>query len=270
MSAKYEGRGPGWETESITWSCGTTPSPLWQRPFDTLRTNLQYISLDKPLKRIMVTSALPSEGKTTIASNLALALADAGNRTILTGVDLRKPAVHKLFGCDNTLGVTTILTGHATLDQALQQTAHPDLRLLASGPVPPNPAEMLGSRAMRALIDELTDHADVVIFDVPPVIAVTDAALLAPAVDGALLVVSMGQTPREIVRQAKEQLEKVNATILGVVANRIALSRGDSITITTTVPAIERRRWGTASSPKGNWPASWGESNRGSGAEAHA
>lgn len=194
----------------------------------TLRTNLQYISLDKPLKRIMVTSALPSEGKTTIASNLALALADAGNRTILTGVDLRKPAVHKLFGCDNTLGVTTILTGHATLDQALQQTAHPDLRLLASGPVPPNPAEMLGSRAMRALIDELTDHADVVIFDAPPVIAVTDAALLAPAVDGALLVVSMGQTPREIVRQAKEQLEKVNATILGVVANRIALSRSDS------------------------------------------
>jgi len=194
----------------------------------TLRTNLQYLSLDKPLKSIMVTSALPSEGKTTIASNLALALADAGTETILVGADLRKPTLHKVFGCDNHAGVTTVLTGHSTLAEALQPTGHPRLRLLPSGPVPPNPAEMLGSRAMRSLIAELEAAAEMVIFDTAPVIAVTDAALLAPAVSGTLLVVSLGFTPREIARQAKEQLEKVNAVILGVVANRIEVGRGGS------------------------------------------
>lgn len=191
----------------------------------TLRTNLQYMSFDKPLRSIIVTSALPAEGKTTVAGNLALALADAGNRTIIVGVDLRKPSVHQLFNCDNSVGVTSVLTGHATLEQALQKTDHPNLELLASGPLPPNPAEMLGSRAMRSLIDELTHAADKVIFDAPPLIAVTDAALLAPALDGALLVVRVGYTPREIARQAKEQLEKVNAPLLGVVANRIHVGR---------------------------------------------
>lgn len=194
----------------------------------TLRTNLQYLSLDKPLKSILVTSALPAEGKTTIASNLALALADAGNRTIIAGVDLRKPSVHKLFGCDHTVGVTTILTGHTTLGQALQSTSHPNLKLLASGPVPPNPAEMLGSQAMRSLVEELRDQADVVVYDAAPIIAVTDAALLSPAVDGTLLVVRIGYTPRELARQAKEQLEKVSATVLGVVANRYDVRRGQA------------------------------------------
>jgi len=194
----------------------------------TLRTNLQYLSLDKPLKSILVTSALPSEGKTTIAANLAVALADAGTETILVGTDLRKPALHRVFGLENRRGVTTILTGHSTLEESLQPTEHPRLRLLTSGPVPPNPAEMLGSRAMRSLIAELEASAEMVIFDTAPVIAVTDAALLAPAVSGAVLVVSMGYTPREIARQAKQQLEKVNAVILGVVANRIEVNRGGS------------------------------------------
>lgn len=194
----------------------------------TLRTNLQYLSLDKPVKSIMVTSALPAEGKTTIAGNLAVALADAGSQTILVGADLRKPAVHKLFSCDHKVGITTILTGHTTLEQALQKTSHPNLKLLAAGPVPPNPAEMLGSKAMRSLVEQLRKMADIVIYDGAPVLAVTDASLLAPVVDGTLLVVHMGHTPREAVRQAKEQLEKVNATILGVVANRVDVSRGRS------------------------------------------
>lgn len=194
----------------------------------TLRTNLQYLSLDRPLKSIMVTSALPGEGKTTIASNLAVALADAGADTIVVGTDLRKPALHKVFGKENRIGVTSILTGHATLEEALQPTDHPRLRFLPSGPVPPNPAEMLASKAMRRLIAEVEASAEMVIFDSAPVIAVTDAALLAPAVGGTLLVVGIGQTPRDIARQAKEQLEKVNAVILGVVVNRIEARRGGS------------------------------------------
>jgi len=191
----------------------------------TLRTNLQYISLDRPLQTIVVTSALPAEGKTTVAANLAVALADVGNRTIIVGADLRKPSVHQLFGGDNSVGVTSVLTGHATLDDALQKTDHPNLQLLASGPVPPNPAEMLGSQAMRSLIEQLVSRADKVIFDTPPVIAVTDAPLLAPALDGTLLVVRVGYTPKEVARQAKEQLEKVNARVLGIVANRIDSGR---------------------------------------------
>lgn len=194
----------------------------------TLRTNLQYLSLDKPIRSIMVTSAVPAEGKTTIASNLAIALADAGHQTLLVGADLRKPTAHKLFGGHSRFGITTILTGHTTLEESLQSTFHPNLKLLAAGPVPPNPAEMLGSQAMRSLMDQLKEIADFIICDGAPVLAVTDSSLLARAVDGTLLVVHMGHTPREAARQAKEQLEKVNATILGVVANRIDITRGGS------------------------------------------
>src|SRR5690606_36436943 len=126
---------------------------------------------------------------------------------------------------DNSVGITSVLTGHATLDEALQKTDHPNLQLLASGPVPPNPAEMLGSQAMRSLIEQLVSRADKVIFDTPPVIVVTDAPLLAPALDGTLLVVRVGYTPRDVARQARWQLEKVNAKVLGIVANRIDKGR---------------------------------------------
>lgn len=194
----------------------------------TLRTNLQYLSLDKPLKSIMVTSALPGEGKTSIAGNLALALADAGLETILAGVDLRKPTLHKMFDLSNAIGITSILTGRVTLGEALQDSGHPGLRILPAGPVPPSPAELLGSRAMRSLIAELERTADMVIFDAPPVISVTDAALLAPAIGGTLLVVSLNQTPRDFARQAKAQLEKVKARVLGVVVNRIEIKRSES------------------------------------------
>lgn len=188
-----------------------------------LRTNLQYAALDRPLKRLLITSAGPGEGKTSIAANLAISLADTGKRIVVVGVDLRKPSIHDAFGCPNAVGVTNILVGQIRLEDALQETGIDNLQLLASGPIPPNPAELIGSEAMQRLIERLDDHCDIVIYDTTPVMAVTDAVLLSRSMDGVLLVVSINQMPRELVARAKEQLEHVNAKILGVVANRVPI-----------------------------------------------
>lgn len=207
--------------EGIRLVVKSDPKSPMAEAIRTLRTNLQYVGLDRPLRTLMITSAGPSEGKTSISSNLAYSLAESGVRTILVGADLRKPAVHKLFHASNALGLTNVILGQASLEEALLPTECEGLSLLPAGPIPPNPAELIGSKAMRSLIDELKERSDFVIFDATPVVAVTDAALLAPMVDGALMVVSMNQSPREMVREAVAQLRKVNANILGVVANRV-------------------------------------------------
>lgn len=189
-----------------------------------LRTNLQYAGLDGPLRSLLVTSSGPSEGKTSISGNLAASYAMSDVETIVVGVDLRKPALHKVFGTANSVGLTNLLLGRVSLNDALIPTAIPKLRLLPAGPTPPNPAELLGSQAMRDLIKTLETHADLVIFDAPPVLAAADAALLAPLVSGTILVVDMEHTSREMAKRAKEQLAHVKANLLGVVANRVQLS----------------------------------------------
>lgn len=189
----------------------------------SLRTNLQFVGVDRALKSVMVSSAGPAEGKTTIASNLSASLAEAGTKTIIVGADLRKPSVHKVFGCGNQVGLTNVLLGQVSLKDALLDTNIENLRILPSGPIPPNPAELIGSEAMRELTTEIAEMCDFVIYDATPVVAVTDAVLLSRMVDGVLLVVAMNQTPREMLATAKQQLEQVNARILGVVANRVAV-----------------------------------------------
>jgi len=187
----------------------------------SLRTNLQFVGLDRSLRSVMVTSAGPSEGKTSIASNLAASLAESGIKTIVVGVDLRKPALHRVFERSNRIGLTNLLLGQTSLEDALQETDVPNLRLLAAGPIPPNPAEMLGTEAMRAVHEKLVAAAEMVVYDSTPIAAVTDAVVLSRIVDGVIFVVAVRQTPRELVRKAKEQLEQVRANILGVVANRV-------------------------------------------------
>lgn len=189
--------------------------------FRTLRTNLQFAGLDEPLRKLLVTSAGPGEGKTTTAANLAVAVAQSGSRVFLIGADLRRPTVHQFFGIPNDIGVTNVLTGVVPWQEALRPTDVDGLYILPSGPVPPNPAELLASERMRSLLDELAEHTDLLILDAPPVIAVTDAGVLSRLVDGTLLVVSVGLTPREIAKAAKEQLERVGARILGIVVNRL-------------------------------------------------
>jgi capsular exopolysaccharide synthesis family protein len=188
--------------------------------FRMLRTNLEFASVDRRVQLIAVTSAVPGEGKTLIAANLAVAFAQAGHETILVDADLRDPEVHKLFGLSNTIGLTSLLRApNQELSAAMQQTIEPKLRLLASGPQPPNPAELMGSTAMERVLGMLRATGGVVIFDTPPLQAVTDAAVLGASLDGTVIVAHAGRTGRGATRSALEALIRVDARILGVVLN---------------------------------------------------
>lgn len=189
--------------------------------YRTLRTNIQFGSLDRTVKTIMFTSAGPGEGKSTTASNLAVTLAQAGHAVILVDADLRRPVQHRVFALDQRNGLTAMLLGRCSLDEAVQSTAIGNLRVLPSGPPPPNPSETLGSHAMEELLTKLGGMADYVIIDAPPAIAVADASILAPKVDGVVLVLRSRKVTRQIAEQAKAQLEKVNARFLGAVLNDI-------------------------------------------------
>lgn len=190
--------------------------------YRSLRTNLEFYSLDHPLRTLLVTSPAPDEGKSTTLANLGVINAQAGKRIILLDGDLRRPRLHELFGLSNNTGVTTaILNPEAPLP--LQNTTVPNLRVMTSGPLPPNPADLLASARMKALLDHLVTEADLVLLDAPPVILVTDAVVLAAKVDGVLLVVSAGQTRREHAQRARDLLAKVNARLIGAVLTNAAV-----------------------------------------------
>lgn len=190
--------------------------------YRSLRTNLEFYSLDHPLRTLLVTSPAPDEGKSTTLANLGVIHAQAGKRIILLDGDLRRPRLHELFGLSNNTGVTTaILNPEAPLP--LQNTTVPNLRVMTSGPLPPNPADLLASARMKALLDHLVAESDLVLLDAPPVIVVTDAVVLAAKVDGVLLVVSAGQTRREHAQRARDLLAKVNARLIGAVLTNAAV-----------------------------------------------
>ncbi len=190
--------------------------------YRTLRTNLDFSSLDKPIKTMLLTSAGPEEGKSTVLANLAVATAQAGRKVILVDGDLRRPTLHSIFNRKNDVGLTTMIVDDAAMESPpLQDTGVEGLQLVSSGPLPPNPSELLGSRRMEEIIAALLKRADVVLFDAPPVVAVTDAAVLATKVDGVLLVINAGGTKRDYARAAKARLEKVNANLLGAVLNNV-------------------------------------------------
>jgi non-specific protein-tyrosine kinase len=198
----------------------TDPRSPAAEAYRTLRTNLYFSSLDRALETLLVTSAAPGDGKSTTLSNLAVTMAQGEKRTILVDADLRRPALHKLFGVSNSQGLTTMAVQESALaEPPLVETGVDNLWLLPSGPLPPNPAEILGSRRMEEIIAALKTHADVVLFDAPPVIAVTDAAVLGTKVDGVLLVVSAGKTRREHALRARETLERVKVRLVGAVLN---------------------------------------------------
>ncbi len=192
--------------------------------FRGLRTNLQYMSVDDPPRAIVVTSPLPNDGKSFTAANLALTIAAAGQRVILIDGDLRRPSVAGLFGLPDEVGLSDVLAGRATVADVLQP-GHPEyaLEVLAAGPVPPNPSEILGSERMRHLIGELSEQA-LVIIDSPPLLPVTDAAVLSTRADGALVVVSTGRTTYDMLGRALELLEKAKGRPLGIVLNRVPTS----------------------------------------------
>jgi non-specific protein-tyrosine kinase len=210
------------ETERTALITLTHPRSPVTEAYRSLRTNLEFSSLDRPLRTMIVTSAAPEEGKSTTLANLAVTMAQAGKRVILVDADLRRPVQHTLFGLRDAPGLTNlVIDADATREPPLQPTGIANLQLLASGPLPPNPSELLGSRRMTEIIAGLVERADVVLFDAPPVIAVTDAAVLASRVDGVLLVIYAGKTRREHVEKARALLDKVNARIVGTVLTNV-------------------------------------------------
>jgi capsular exopolysaccharide synthesis family protein len=192
----------------------TDPRSPVSEAYRTLRTNLSFSSLDRPIRTLVVTSPAPDEGKSTTVANLAVTMAQGGRRTILVDCDLRRPALHTLFDRRAEPGLTNLLLEEDG-QPALQQTQVEGLQLLSSGPLPPNPADLLGSQKIDKVIASLAEAADIVLFDAPPVIAVTDAAVLGAKVDGVLLVISAGKTRREHAERAKEMLERANVRIIG-------------------------------------------------------
>ncbi|MFQ5855798.1 MAG: CpsD/CapB family tyrosine-protein kinase [Anaerolineae bacterium] len=199
------------------------PRSLVAEAYRSLRTNLEFSSLDEPLRTMIVTSPAPGTGKSTTLANLAVTMAQAGKQVILVDCDLRRPSLHEIFGVSNSAGLTSVILDDTISMPPLRETGVAGLRLLTSGPLPPNPAELLGSRRMADLIQTLQEQADMVLFDAPPVIAVADAAILASRVDGVLLVLNAGVTRRDHAQRAKAALNRVNARLVGTVLNNVKL-----------------------------------------------
>lgn len=189
--------------------------------FRSLRTNLQFIDVANPPKSIVVTSSLPGEGKSTTTANLALSLAETGLKVVVIEGDLRRPRLLDYLGFEGSVGLTDVLVGRVEVDDVLQPFGRTGLRLLGAGPIPPNPSELLGSANMEQLVADLAERFDYVLIDAPPLLPVTDAAVLSTIVDGALVVVGAGVAQREHVRRALESLEAVNGSLLGLILNRV-------------------------------------------------
>ena len=195
--------------------------------YRTLATNIQFSSLDRPVRTLLVTGATPDEDKTTVLANLAITLAQTGRRVVVVDCDLRRPRLHAVFGAAEAPGLTSMILDDS-LGPPLQETSFPNVRVVTSGPLPPNPAELLGSERMGRAIAQIGANADYILFDAPPVTVVSDAAILAARLDGVLLVVASGKTRREAARRAKEQLDRVGARLLGTALSNVKPEKSKS------------------------------------------
>ena len=201
------------------------PKSITAEAYRTLRTNIQYSSFDNEIRTIVVTSSEPGEGKSTTAGNIAISFAQASMKTVIIDCDLRKPSLHKKFKISNIGGLSDILIGKEKIDDVVHHF-NDELDIITSGKLPPNPAEMLGSRTMERLLIALKERYDMIILDTAPLQAVTDAQILSTKSDGIILVVRAYSTKRESVLQAKGLIEKVGGKILGTVLNGVENSRG--------------------------------------------
>jgi non-specific protein-tyrosine kinase len=193
--------------------------------YRSLRTNLDFYSLENPLHTLLIASAEPDDEKTTVLANLGVISAQAGKKVILVDADLRRPMLHHLFGMNNDQGLATALISEKA-NLPVFPTEIANLSIVPAGPTPTNPADLLASARMDSVIAQLKEQADVVLFDAAPLIAVTDGALLATKVDGVLLVARAGHTKREFVERAKDVLAKVNANLVGAVLTNASLDTG--------------------------------------------
>jgi capsular exopolysaccharide synthesis family protein len=217
MIARIEGT----DTQQMLTTALTPRSPI-SEAYRVLRTNIMYSSVDKPLRRLLITSTNPMEGKSTTVANLAVVLAQAGKRVVVVDADLRRPTQHKYFSLTNAFGVTTaIMDSQSPVEQQVQVTKIENLWVMTSGPLPPNPAELLDSQRMEQVLVDLQKQADIIVVDSPPVMSVTDASLLSRRVDGTILVINAYKTRRAFLTRALGTLRSVNGNLLGVVLNRV-------------------------------------------------
>nr|WP_312729148.1 CpsD/CapB family tyrosine-protein kinase [Enterococcus sp.] len=218
MAKKQERTGT--ETHAVSLITMVDPSSPIAEQYRTIRTNIQFASsADKQIKTIVVTSSGPGEGKSTTSANLAVVFAKSGQRVLLVDADMRKPTVYKTFSLNNASGLSTVLSTSTSVLEAAQKTVIDNLSALTSGPKPPNPSELLGSARMNQVMEEAKNLYDVVIFDMPPVVAVTDAQIMASKADGTILVVRENVARKESLTKARDLLNMVQARIIGVVYN---------------------------------------------------
>jgi succinoglycan biosynthesis transport protein ExoP len=218
----------GWKNKAAARLVSASePNSVAAEAYRTLRTSIQFMGLDRPLRILQVTSPNASEGKTSTLSNLAVALSRAGKRVVVVGCDLRRPRLQDFFGLPNKEGFTSVLIGEVPLANAIQAVPdHRRLRIVTAGPLPPNPSELLSTARTEQALHAMRDSADIVLVDSPPVLPVTDAAVLSHWVDATVLVVSVGQTSRRELKRSIEQLRQVDATIVGIVLNGVPSTEG--------------------------------------------
>lgn len=191
-----------------------------------IRTSIEFSNLDKELKVINVTSSKQNEGKTTVISNLAVTFAGLDKKVLIIDGDLRNPSVHRAFEKSNIQGVTDILVNNKSLLECVHKTQNDNLHILACGPIPPNPSEILASKKMRSFVESLRDHYDYIFIDAPPIGVVTDAGIISTYCDGTVLVVAANEADIEMVKIAKDRLDKVGAHIIGTILNKYEASGG--------------------------------------------
>ena len=213
------------ENRDINLIAHNNPKSIIAEQYRLLRTNIQFSEIDKEIKSIVVASPEPSDGKSTTAANLAIVLSQQEKRVLLVDADLRKPSVHYAFNVSNIHGLTSVISKKVSLESAITNTHVPNLDILTSGPIPPNPSELLNSVTMKTLVEKLKGAFDYVVFDTPPVLAVADTQILANRCDGVVLVVKSGKTPKDAAMKAKDLLEKAKSPLLGVVVNGIETSK---------------------------------------------
>ncbi|MCE4955677.1 CpsD/CapB family tyrosine-protein kinase [Macrococcoides caseolyticum] len=203
------------------------PKSTTSEQYRMIRSNLMFSGVDNEINKIVVTSAAPSAGKSTTAANLAVAYAQAGKRVILIDGDLRKPTVQYTFETKNVSGLSNLITDQITLEQAIQTTQIENLSIMTSGPIPPNPSELLSSNRFKEILTKIRGIFDIIIIDTPPVLAVTDAVVMSTLVDGTILVTNVETNNKHHLIKAKEVLLKSDANILGIVLNNVEKNSND-------------------------------------------
>lgn len=213
--------------EQLNMIAHMDPKSPFVEAYRMLRTNLQFSQVDNKLQTIAITSSTPNEGKSTVVTNLAIVLAQAGNKVLVIDCDFRNPTQHKHFNCSNRSGFSNCIAGHEDIMSFIQKTQIEHLDIITGGPVPPNPSELLGSKQVKGVLDGLKNNYDYILIDTPPIMPVTDAAVIGARVDGVILVVEYGAIAPSLLQEAKERLTSPSITLLGAVLSKVEVSNGN-------------------------------------------